>query len=78
MADAVIRSRTNPLVKRLRALKERAAGTDLALLEGFTLVEEALASGLEIVEAALTTRAAETAGGHDVTARLAAAGVATI
>ena len=45
MSDAIIRSRTNPLVKRLRALKERASGTDLALLEGFTLVEEALAAG---------------------------------
>lgn len=75
MADAVIRSRTNPLVKRLRALKERAAGTDLALLEGFTLVHEALASGASIVEAALTPRAAATPGGRDVTARLAADGV---
>jgi TrmH family RNA methyltransferase len=76
MADTVIRSRTNPLVKRLRALKERAAGTDLALLEGFTLVEEALASGASIVEAALSTRAAATAAGREITARLAAAGVA--
>jgi TrmH family RNA methyltransferase len=75
MADTVIRSRTNPLVKRLRALKERASGGDLALLEGFTLVEEALASGVEIVEAALATRAAGTAAGRAITARLASAGV---
>jgi TrmH family RNA methyltransferase len=75
MAEAVIRSRTNPLVKRLRALKERAAGGDLALLEGFTLVEEALASGLEVVEAALTTRASGTIAGREITARLGARGV---
>ena len=40
MTESIIRSRTNPLVKRLRALKDRGAGGDLALLEGFTLVEE--------------------------------------
>ena len=75
MTDAVIRSRTNPLVKRLRALKERASGGDLALLEGFTLVDDALACGLEIVEAALTTRAAGTIAGREVTARLASRSV---
>ena len=58
MTESIIRSRTNPLVKRLRALKERGAGSDLALLEGFTLVEEGLAAGLQIVEAAVTPAAA--------------------
>jgi RNA methyltransferase, TrmH family len=75
MSDAIIRSRANPLVKRLRALKGRASGTDLALLEGFTLVEEALAAGASLVEAALTPRAAESARGREMTARLEGRGV---
>jgi TrmH family RNA methyltransferase len=60
-ADAVIRSRGNPLVQRLRALKERGqrAEADLALLEGARLVEEALGAGLEVVEAAASTRFGE-------------------
>jgi TrmH family RNA methyltransferase len=57
-ADDVIRSRGNPLVQRLRALKEKgqrgAAG--LALLEGARLVEEALGAGVEVVEAAASLR----------------------
>jgi len=65
MPEPIIRSRTNPLVKRLHALKERG-GEDLALLEGFTLVEEALAAGLDIVEAAVTPEAAETPRGHSL------------
>ena len=54
--DAVpIRSRSNPLVRRLRALKERAGG-ELMLLEGPKLLAEALASGVGIVEAAASPR----------------------
>ncbi len=64
MAEPIIRSRTNPLVKRLRALKERGTGSDLALLEGFTLVEEGLAAGLEIAEAAVTPAAEATPRGR--------------
>jgi RNA methyltransferase, TrmH family len=75
MSDAIIRSRANPLVKRLRALKERASRADLALLEGFTLVEEALGAGASIVEAAFTPRAAGTARGREVTGQLRARGV---
>ena len=74
MPETVIRSRTNPLVKRLRALKERGAG-DLALLEGFTLVEEALGAGIEIVEAAVTPAAASGARGAALLAGLAGRGV---
>jgi TrmH family RNA methyltransferase len=74
MAEPVIRSRTNPVVKRLRALKERGA-EDLALLEGFTLVEEALSAGLEIVEVAVTPEAAETARGRALVAGLGARSV---
>jgi len=64
MAETIIRSRTNPLVKRLRALKERGTGSALALLEGFTLVEEGLAAGLEITEAAVTPAAEATPRGR--------------
>jgi TrmH family RNA methyltransferase len=70
MAETIIRSRTNPLIKRLRALKERGTGSDLALLEGFTLVEEGLAAGLQFVEAAVTPAAEETARGQDLVRQL--------
>jgi len=70
MAETIIRSRTNPLIKRLRALKERGTGGDLALLEGFTLVEEGLAAGLQFVEAAVTPAAEETARGQDLVRQL--------
>ena len=70
MTELIIRSRTNPLVKRLRALKDRGAGSDLALLEGFTLVEEGLAAGLRFVEAAVTPAAEETARGRDLVHQL--------
>src|SRR5438034_441086 len=43
MAAPLIRSRSNAVVRRFRALKERSGG-DLALLEGTKLVEEALAA----------------------------------
>jgi TrmH family RNA methyltransferase len=46
----VVRSRANPLFRRLRALKERGGGRDLCLLEGPKLVEEALAARIEIAE----------------------------
>ncbi len=74
MTDALIRSRSNPLVKRLRALKERGA-TDLALLEGFTLVEEGLGAGLELVEAVASPRGEKTARGQVLLGRLSASGI---
>jgi RNA methyltransferase, TrmH family len=55
MDSGLIRSRSNPLVRRLRALKERAGG-ELMLLEGPKLVAEALASGVEVLEAAASPR----------------------
>jgi len=57
MDSALIRSRSNPLVRRLRALKEKAGG-ELMLLEGPKLVAEALASGVDVVEAAASPRGA--------------------
>jgi len=76
LAETVIRSRTNPLVKRLRALKERSAGGGLALLEGFTLVEEALSAGIEVVEAAVTPAAEAAARGRALVQRLTASRIA--
>jgi RNA methyltransferase, TrmH family len=55
MPSEVIRSRANPLVKRLRALKQQGA-SDLLLIEGPKLLEEALAAGVAIVEAAASPR----------------------
>jgi TrmH family RNA methyltransferase len=70
MTESTIRSRSNPLVKRLRALKDRGAGGDLALLEGFTLVGEGLAAGLRFAEAAVTPAAEETARGRELVRQL--------
>jgi TrmH family RNA methyltransferase len=58
MDEALIRSRSNALVRRLRALKEKAGG-ELMLLEGPKLVAEALASGVEVVQAAASPRLAQ-------------------
>ena len=55
--DETLRSRENPLYKRLRALKERGADKELCLLEGPKLVLEALAAGIAVVEAATSPRA---------------------
>ena len=57
-ADEMIRSRSNPLVQRLRALKEKGVrgGEGLMLLEGGKLVAEALAAGVELVEVAALAR----------------------
>jgi RNA methyltransferase, TrmH family len=73
-ADDLIRSRSNPLVQRLRALKERGVrGADgLMLLEGGTLVAEALAAGIAIVEAGASARFGETPGEARLVADLAA------
>jgi len=61
MDAALIRSRRNPLVRRLRSLKDKSGG-DLMLLEGPKLVAEALASGIDVLEAAASPRLAQ--GGH--------------
>ncbi len=55
--DETLRSRENPLYKRLRALKERGGDRELCLLEGPKLVLEALAAGVAVVEAATSPRA---------------------
>lgn len=55
--DETLRSRENPLYKRLHALKVRGGDRELCLLEGPKLVLEALAAGLAVVEAATSPRA---------------------
>jgi TrmH family RNA methyltransferase len=69
-ADETLRSRANPLYKRLRALKERAGEGDLCLLEGPRLVLEALAAGLAVVEAAASPRAEASPAGPAALAEL--------
>lgn len=70
----VVRSRRNPLVQRLRALKAQAARADpgLALLEGLKLIEEALASGIDVVEVVAAPRAGRDARGAALLDRLRA------
>jgi len=72
-SQAPIRSRGNPFFRRFRSLKEEGAA-DLCLLEGPKLIEEALASGVEIVEAAAAPRAESTERGARVLAGLRARG----
>ncbi|MBI3932967.1 MAG: RNA methyltransferase [Acidobacteria bacterium] len=74
-ARDVIRSRTNPLVRRLRTLKERG-DSELALLEGVKLVEEAAEAGATLVEVAASPRALEAPRGRSVIEALRARGVA--
>ena len=54
IAQKIVTSRANPLVKRLRALRDDSARSGLAVLEGGKLVEEAVAAGVAIVECAVT------------------------
>jgi TrmH family RNA methyltransferase len=58
-----IRSRANPLVKRLRRLKERA-GDGLMLLEGPRLVAEALRCAVQLEEVVASPRATRSAVGQ--------------
>ncbi len=75
-ADLTVRSRANPLYKRLRALRDRAAQEGgLCLLEGPKLVLEAAAAGMELVEAAGSPRAEASESGRAALAALSARGV---
>ena len=71
----LITSRSNPLVKRFRALRDRGADEGLCVLEGVKLVEEASAAGLTMVEAAVASRFLSTPRGAALVERLATAGV---
>jgi TrmH family RNA methyltransferase len=67
MPSDLIRSRSNPLVKRLRALKQHGAD-DLLLVEGPRLLAEAMAAGVPLVEAAASPRLLRRPGGRDLLA----------
>jgi TrmH family RNA methyltransferase len=71
----VIRSRTNPLVKRLRTLKEQGE-RGVVLVEGPKLLEEAALSHVHILEVAASPRIERSARGHRLLRELAAAGTA--
>ena len=70
-----LRSRANPLYKRLRTLKQKGGQGGLCLIEGPKLALEALGAGLKLVEAAASPRAEATAGGARALAALAEHGV---
>jgi len=55
-AMELIASRSNAFVRKLRLLKSRGADEDLMLLEGPTLLEEALATGIAVSEVAASPR----------------------
>src|SRR5215510_6426089 len=69
----VVKSRANPLVKRLRALRDRRG--PLMLLEGLKLVVEALAAGVVIREVAASPRVERSEHGRELIRRLVACGV---
>jgi RNA methyltransferase, TrmH family len=71
----LITSRSNPVVKRFRALRDRGADEGLCVLEGVKLVEEALTAGLSLVEAAAAPRFLATPRGKSLLQRLASVGV---
>ena len=70
----IIRSRTNPLVRRLRNLKEKSEG-ELCLIEGPKLLQEALRSGIEIVEVVAGTRWEDALSSQPLLAELAGRGL---
>jgi TrmH family RNA methyltransferase len=74
-AEEVVRSRANPLFRRLRALKERGPEGELCLLEGPRLVLESLEAGITVVEAAYSARAQTTPTGATALGSLGARGV---
>jgi TrmH family RNA methyltransferase len=67
MTQDLIRSRSNPLVKRLRALKQKGAD-DVLLVEGPKLLEEAMAAGVPLVEVAASPRLLRHARGRELVA----------
>jgi TrmH family RNA methyltransferase len=69
-----IRSRSHPLVRRFRALKQKSE-RELCLVEGPKLLGEAVAAGIEIVEVAASARAARALGTATILDRLAKDGV---
>ncbi len=73
-ADDPIKSRSNPLLRRLRELRESARAGETCLLEGPRLVLEALAAGARVIEAAAGPRAERTSAGREALIALVEAG----
>jgi TrmH family RNA methyltransferase len=73
-APETVTSRSNPLFKRLRRLKERGASLGFCLIEGPKLALEAARAGLEVVEAAATARAESSPAGAAALRELSARG----
>jgi TrmH family RNA methyltransferase len=74
-AEETLRSRANPLYKRLRALRDGGKGSGLCLIEGPKLAQEAIGASLTLVEAAVSPRAETTPAGRRALAALRAHGV---
>jgi TrmH family RNA methyltransferase len=74
--DEVIRSPRNPLVKRLRELRDATRAGETCLLEGPRLVLEALQAGVQVLEAVAAPRAERTPLGREALMALAGAGIA--
>ena len=68
----IVRSRANPVFRRLRALRERGAERGLCLLEGPKLVLEALGAGVEVAEAVASPKAEASPRGRAALEALAA------
>jgi TrmH family RNA methyltransferase len=73
--EEIIRSRMNPLFRRLRTLRDGGSGQDLCVLEGPRLAIEALQAGATLVEAAAAPHVEATPSGAAALAALRAAGV---
>ena len=73
--EETVRSRSHPLVRRLRALRESSRAGDVCLIEGPKLLIEALDAGMTIKEAAVSARAERTPTGREALALLARAGI---
>lgn len=74
-AEETLRSRANPLYRRLRALRDGGKGSGLCLIEGPKLTQEAIGASLTFVEAAASPRAETTPAGRRALAALYAHGV---
>ena len=74
-SDDVIRSKSNPLVRRLRDLVRGDRASGVMLIEGVRLAEEALDAGVVLVEAAVASDFAGQDRGRQLVQRLAEQGV---
>ena len=74
-AEEIVRSRSNPLYKRLKELKAHGAGKQLALIEGVRLLEDVRAAGAVIREVAASPRIQRAPGGRALLRELGRQGI---